>query len=157
MTIGELFDAHATFVWRTLRHFGVATVDLEDQSQEVFLIAHRRLDSWDGQHARAWLGAIARRCAAEYRRRRHRRPEEPVDTMPEATDTRDPAARVELDLLNRVLSSLDEDKRAAFFLYEVEGLSMRDVAEIVQCPIKTAYKRLYAARRELLRALGETK
>lgn len=154
MTVRELFAAHSGFVWRTLRHFGVAAADLEDQSQEVFLVAHRRLPEWDGQNARAWLAAIARRCASGYRRTRHRRPEEPVDAVPEGADTRDPAARAELDLLNRVLSSLDEEKRATFFLYEVEGMSMRDVAEVLQCPIKTAYKRLYAARRELTRVLG---
>lgn len=157
MTIGELFAENVSFVWRTLRHFGVAEVDLEDQIQEVFLVAHRRLADWDGRHARAWLAAIARRCASDYRRRGHRRHEQLVHTVPESTDTRDPSARAEIDLLNRVLYSLDEDKRVVFFLYEVEGMSIRDVAEIVQCPVKTAYKRLAAARRELTRALGDMK
>ena len=75
--------------------------------------------------------------------------------MPESIDTRDPSARAEIDLLNRVLYSLDEDKQVVFLLYEVEGLSMREVAETLKCPIQTAYTRLYAARRELTSALGE--
>jgi RNA polymerase sigma-70 factor (ECF subfamily) len=155
LTIEALFAAHAPFVWRVLRHFGVAAVDLEDQTQEVFLVAHRRLSDWNGEHPRAWLAAIARRCAAGYRRRGHRQHEELVHTVPDSTDSRDPSARAEIDFLNRVLASLDEDKRTVFFLYEVEEMSIRDVAEVVHCTVKAAYKRLYAARRELTRALGE--
>ncbi len=157
ITIEALFSSHAAFMWRTLRHFGVAEADLEDQTQEVFLIAHRRLADCDGEHPRAWLYAIARRCAAAYRRRSHRRHERPVETLPESNDMRDPSARAEVDLLRRVVESLDEDKRAVFLLYEVEEMSMREVAEAVQCPLQTAYTRLQAARRELTRALGEAK
>lgn len=157
MTIEALFSDHAGFVWRSLRQFGVAEADLEDQTQEVFLVAHRRLSQWDGEHPRAWLYAIARRCSAAYRRRSHRRHERPVETLPESSDARDPSARAEVDLLRRVLDSLDEEKRAVFLLYEIEEMSMREVAEAVQCPLQTAYTRLQAARRELARALEETK
>jgi RNA polymerase sigma-70 factor, ECF subfamily len=155
MTIDDLFSSYAVFVWRTLRQFGVASADLEDQTQEVFLIAHRRIGHWDGKHPRAWLFAIARRCASAYRRRSHRRHEEPVATVPEEADPGDPSVRAEIDLLNRVFQTLDEDKQIVFILHEVEGMSMREVAEAVQCPLKTAFTRYYAARRELTRALGE--
>ena len=156
LTIEALFMTHAPFVWRSLQHFGVAESDLEDETQEVFLVAHRRLPEWDGEHPRAWLYAIARRCAAGYRRRSHRRHERPVDPLPERSDARDPSARAEVDLLRRVLDSLDEDKRAVFLLYEIEEMSMREVAEALQCPLQTAYTRLQAARRELTRALEGT-
>jgi RNA polymerase sigma-70 factor, ECF subfamily len=157
MTLEELFSTHARFVWRTLWHFGVAEADLEDQSQEVFLVAHRRWEALGAQHPRTWLYDIARRCAAAYRRRGHRRREHSVETVPETTDTRDPSARAEIDLLNRVLASLDHDKRSVFLLYEVEEMSMREVAEVLQCPIQAAYARYHAARRELTRALEEAK
>jgi RNA polymerase sigma-70 factor, ECF subfamily len=157
MTIEALFSTYAGFVWRTLRHFGVAPVDLEDQTQEVFLVAHRRLAQWDGQQARPWLYGIARRCAAAYRRRGHRIHERPVETLPESTDARDFSERAEVAFLMRVLQSLDEDKRSVFLLYEVEEMSMREVAEAVQCPLQTAYTRLYAARRDIARALEEAK
>ena len=155
MTIDDLFSSYAVFVWRTLRQFGVASADLEDQTQEVFLIAHRRIGHWDGKHPRAWLFAIARRCASAYRRRSHRRHEESVATVPEEADPGDPSVRAEIDLLNRVFQTLDEDKQIVFILHEVEGMSMREVADAVQCPLKTAFTRYYAARRELTRALGE--
>lgn len=155
MTVDALFSSYAGFVWRTLRHFGVAPVDLEDQTQEVFLVAHRRLAQWDGQNPRPWLYGIARRCAAGYRRVAHRRHERTVETMPEGRGQHDSSERAELSLLNRVLQTLDEDKRAVFLLHEIEEMSMREVAESVNCPLQTAYTRLYAARREIARALGE--
>src|SRR5262245_28280846 len=103
MTVDALFSEYVNFVWRCLRHFGVAKVDLEDQTQEVFLVAQRRVAEWNGRQPRAWLGAIARRCAAGYRRRSHRRHEHTVENLPEEHDTRDPAARMELDNLGRIL------------------------------------------------------
>ncbi len=157
MAIEALFSAYAGFVWRTLRHFGVKTVDLEDEMQEVFLVAHRRLAQWDGQQPRPWLYGIARRCAAAYRRKSHRRHEEPVETVPENVDARDLSVRAELGFLTRILQALDEDRRAVFLLYEVEEMSMREVAEAVQCPLQTAYARFYAARREITRILEEAK
>lgn len=157
MPIEELFATCLPFVWRNLRQLGVFEADLEDQTQEVFLTAHRRHGEWDGQHPRAWLYAIMRRCASAYRRRSHRRHERPVETVPERSDTRDPSARAELELLLRVLDSLDEEKQAVLILYEIEQMSMREIAEAVQCPLPTAYTRLYAARRELLRALEGAK
>lgn len=152
-TIEQLVTTHLAFVWRSLRHLGVHETDVDDQTQEVFLVAHRRLPQWDGDNPRPWLYAIARRCAAAYRRRSHRRHERTVASVPESADTRDPSARTEIDLLNRVLDSLDEDKRAVFLLYEVEEMSMREVAKAVGCSIPTAYARFQAARRELTRAL----
>ena len=156
VTIEALFADYVGFVWRSLGHFGVADADLEDQTQEVFIVAHRQLGQYDVQHPRAWLYGIARRCASAYRRRSHRRHECPVETLPERTDASDPSLRAELDLLSRVFASLDEQQQEVFVLYEFEEMSMREVAEALQCPLQTAYARLYAARRELARALEET-
>lgn len=156
MTIEELFATYVSFVWRRLRDFGVAEADLDDQTQEVFVVVHRRIHEWDGHHPRAWLHAIARRCAAGYRRQTHRRHESAVETMPEARDTRDPSARAEVDLLSRVLDSLDEDQRTVFLLFAVEEMPMREVAEAMQCSLQSAYRRLSAARRALSRALEES-
>jgi len=157
MTVDALFTAHAGFVWRTLRQFGVAATDVEDQTQEVFLTAHRRLDQWDGRQPLPWLYGIARRCAAAYRRKAHRHHEYSFETLPEGEGGHDSSGRAELALLNRILQSLDENKRAVFILYEIEEMSMSEVAEAVQCPLQTAYSCLYAARREIARALEEKK
>jgi RNA polymerase sigma-70 factor (ECF subfamily) len=154
--VDELFSAHVDYVWRSLHHLGVADADLEDQTQEVFIVAYRRYATWDGQHARGWLYAIARRCASAYRRRSHRRHELTVDEVPERPPPElESSTDLDLDRLDIALQALDEDKRSVFVLFSIEELPMREVARILGCPVQTAYARLYAARRELSRALTE--
>jgi RNA polymerase sigma-70 factor (ECF subfamily) len=149
-TTRELFEAHGAFVLRLVRHLGVLPSDVEDVAQEVFVIAHRRLDTLQREgSARSWLFGIARRVAANYLRKVKRSGEQAlVDAH--AADGGDPAAELQLArdraLLTRALGRLDEDKRAVFVLFELEGLAMHEVAEMVGCPINTAYSRLYAAR-----------
>ncbi|MDF2698330.1 MAG: polymerase sigma factor RpoE [Labilithrix sp.] len=155
LNVDELFSAHVEFVWRSLRQLGVGEPDLEDQTQEVFIVAYRRYATWNGEHARGWLFAIARRCASHYRRRGHRRHEVTVDEVPESCTETDPDASLDIERLDRLLATLDEDKRAVFVLFEIEEMSMRAVAATVGCPVQTAYARLYAARRELARLLSE--
>jgi RNA polymerase sigma-70 factor (ECF subfamily) len=154
MTLDDLFTTNAAFVWRNLRRLGVDDGDLEDQTQEVFLVAHRRRESWDGRNPRAWLYAIVRRCAAAYRRRGHRRRELSVEIVPESAGD-EFALRIEMDRIGHLIDALEEDKRAVFILYEIDEMPMREVAKAVGCSLKTAYARLYAARRELLKALEE--
>lgn len=154
--VEELFSAHVDYVWRSLQHLGVSEADLEDQTQEVFLVAYRRYPAWDGEHPRGWLFAIARRCASAYRRRSHRRHELAFHEVPESAPTEiEPPASIDLGRFDAALQALDEDKRTVFTLFELEELPMREVARILQCPVQTAYARLYAARRELARALSE--
>lgn len=59
--------------------------------------------------------------------------------------------------LNEILDELDEDKRVVFVLHEIEELPMKQIAEIVSCPLQTAYSRLHAARRLLVDALERRK
>jgi RNA polymerase sigma-70 factor, ECF subfamily len=157
--LGRLFDEHAEHVWRVLRRFGVAEADVEDVVQEVFLVAHGRLpEGLEGRGVRTWLYAVARRCAAGYRRKAHRKREVPMATPPEANGAVGGVgpldARRALDLVDAVLADLSEEHRAVYVLYEIEELSMAEVAEAVSCPLKTAYSRLYAARSAVREALA---
>lgn len=155
MTIEELFARHGAFVWRSLRHLGVHDADLEDQTQEVFLVAYQRLDTFGWQHPRAWLYGIARRCASTYRRRTHRTRASAIDELPDPRATDDPSVGAEVDMLRRVLANIDADKRAVFLLYEVEEMSLREIAEAVEAPLQTVYTRLLAARRAIAQAIEE--
>ena len=78
-TIAELFRDHASFVWRVVAGHGVAPSDVQDVTQEVFLVAFRKLAEWDPARASAasWLYAIAIRIAANHRRLAHVRRETP--------------------------------------------------------------------------------
>jgi RNA polymerase sigma-70 factor (ECF subfamily) len=145
-----LFEAHASFVMRTVRRLGVRASDAEDVTQEVFMIVHRRIgDVGPDVNARSWLFGIARRVVANYLRKAHRLRERSADhASPIALG--DPAEHLQLSreraLLERALGRLDEAKRAVFVLFELEGLAMQEVAEMVGCRLHTAYSRLYAAR-----------
>jgi len=154
-SLREVFDAHAAYVLRSLRHLGVAESDLEDVGQEVFVTVHRKLSTFEGRSKlRTWLYGICLRVASDYRRRAHVRRERA--TADPARDLREPdeqapdaqvQARAELRAL---LEELDEDKRAVVVLYEIEGFSMKEVAEILDCPLQTAYSRLHAARDRMI-------
>lgn len=150
-TFQEIFRAHAPYVWRTLRRLGVADADAADMCQEVFVVVHRRLADFDGSAAiKTWVYGIAIRVAAQYRRKASRRHEELADEPPELS--LDPAQegafrrRELLDRLSAALEKLDEQKREVFVLYELEELTMSEVAEVLGCPLQTAYSRLHAAR-----------
>jgi RNA polymerase sigma-70 factor (ECF subfamily) len=150
----EVFHTYSTFVWRVLLRLGVAEADVEDVAQEVFLGVHRNLARFEGRcSVRTWVYGICHRRAVDYRRRANVRPELVTAEPPEQGG--DAAQEQDLDLaqarrhLQQVLDDLDEDKRAVFVLFEIEGIPMEEVAEIVGCPLQTAYSRLYAARRRV--------
>lgn len=149
-SFAEVFRDHARYLWRALLGLGVRPSDVDDVCQEVFLVVHRRLPEFDGRALRSWLYAICLRVASEYRRSARVRRELTVEQVPEAHA---PPAQLDAVLtgelcanLLRALDRLDEDKREAFVLYEVEELSLREVAEALGCPLQTAYSRLQAAR-----------
>ena len=147
----SVFREHAAYVWRVLRRLGVHESDVEDVCQEVFVVIHRRLPDFEGRSAiRTWVYGICVRTVSDYRKRAHRKRELVTDAPPEQTSNEDPhadlAAREARRMLDDILSELDEDKRAVFVLYEIESLTMNDVAEAVGCPLQTAYSRLHAAR-----------
>jgi RNA polymerase sigma-70 factor, ECF subfamily len=150
-SVRELFEAYATYVWRTLRYMGVADRDVEDCCQEVFVVVHRKMSQLEeGTAARAWIHAISLRVASDYRRRARVRYEQPTDPQPEhafpGAESSDLARQMAKDELGRLLDALDEDKRAVFVLYEIEELPMKEVAASCGCPLQTAYSRLHAAR-----------
>jgi RNA polymerase sigma-70 factor (ECF subfamily) len=148
----QVFQEHAPFVWRAVRRLGVPRADVEDVCQEVFVIVHRRLVTFEGRSSlRTWIYGICVRTVAEHRRRMRRRPQE-VSDAPEPSV---PPSQIEqiqrrqaVALLDAILDEIDDDKRAVLVLYEIEGMPMNDVAEAVGCPAQTAYARLYAARRQ---------
>lgn len=158
-TLRQVFDEHARYVWRVLRHLGVPDAELDDLCQEVFLVVHRQLPSFEGRSKLStWLYGICVRTASDYRRRarvRYERSSADAGSSLVAAVGLEPDARVgaKHELL-RLLATLDDDKRTVLVLYEIEGLAMNEVAEIVGCPLQTAYSRLHAAR-ALLSAAAE--
>ena len=155
----QIFDEHARYIWRTLRHLGIPEADTPDLCQEVFVTVHRRLSSFEGRSSlRTWLYGICLRVASEHRRRPHVRKEttlsEPVLAVHEQPASASESTLEQRNAVEHLLSVLDEDKRQVVVLYEIEGFSMKEVAEILECPLQTAYSRLHAARALMLAAFN---
>lgn len=150
-----LFAEHAPYVLRAMRHLGVPERDLQDQCQEVFVAVFRGLGGFAGRSAlRTWIYGICVRIASNHRRRAHVRREQPVSEPPELSSppVQDDALeeRRGHPELRRWLDVLAPEQRDVFVLFELEELSMKEVAEVCGCPLQTAYSRLHAARRRLL-------
>lgn len=149
----DVYRDHAPFVWRVLRRLGVAPAEVEDACQEVFLVVHRKLAGFEHRSSlRTWLYGIAVHCASDLRRRVRRSPAAPATVVAPVEPAVDPAQpgsvaqRQARAVLDEILDQLDHDKRAVFVLYELEELTMAEVAGAVGCPLQTAYSRLHAAR-----------
>lgn len=152
MTPSELVESFAPFVLRTLKYHSVAERDLDDVCQEVFIIVFRKLPDFDpSRPIRAWIYGICMKVATAYRRRaRHRREVLVCDAPDEAAPGAPGADVVSTQQLVAMLARLDEDKRTVLILHEIEELPMSEIALIVDCPVKTAYSRLAAARKQML-------
>jgi RNA polymerase sigma-70 factor (ECF subfamily) len=153
----ELYRENVAFVWRSLRRLGVSERDVDDVCQEVFVIVHRKLSTFDATATmRTWLFGIARRVAADHRKRAHVRRETlaaPSELDVSQARTPDESDALELlrarAILDEILDELDEAKRAVFVLFELEEMPMSEVAKAVECPLQTAYSRLAAARKQV--------
>ncbi len=137
-------------VWRVLRRMGVRPAQLDDATQDVFLVVHRRLREYEERGSpRSWLYAIALRVASDYRRRSTRRHTEPLHDVvdPAPSPARQSERRESVRLLHELLSQLDEEKRTVFVLVELEQLSAPEIAEVLDVNLNTVYSRLRAARK----------
>lgn len=147
----ELYRAHFHHVWSALRRLGVPEALLEDAVHDVFVVVHRRGDSFEGRcTVRAWLMGIARRIAFRYRRtaaRTHRRRQALASVQVPVMDADEHVARQEgWQALQAFLSQLDDRKRDAFVLGELERLNRRELGAALGVSPDTAYSRLRAAR-----------
>lgn len=149
---------HAPFVWRVLRHLGIATDQLDDLSQEVFLVVLRQLPTFEGRSSlRTWIYGICRNVAQRARARARELRTPDSSELPEpsepASQDRELWLKQAHACLVRALDTLDADQRAVFLLYELEELPMEEIATALEAPLTTCYSRLTAARRKVETAL----
>jgi RNA polymerase sigma-70 factor (ECF subfamily) len=160
LEIHSIHEEHAEFVWRTLQRMGVRPADVEDQMQEVFVIVHNRLQSFDASsRMTTWLFGICIRVAAAYRRRAHRRREQVVADVPEQEPPGDAGpedaaiVRQARARLLAILDLMDLEKRAIFVMFELDEMSCEAIAEVLAVPVGTVHSRLSAARKDFQAAL----
>ena len=150
--LSAMVAAYFDPVWRSLRRLGVADGSLDDAAQQVFMIAARKLDTIDPPGEKAYLLGIAVRVASDARRSQTRRREVSGDE----TDRADPAPSQEelvdrkraREQLDRILAAMPMDLREPFTMFEIEGLSIPEVATALGIPLGTAASRLRRAREE---------
>lgn len=138
-------------VWRFCAHAGDRE-SVDDLTQETYLRAIGALRSYRGEaSAKTWLLSVAWRVCADgvRRNRRQRALIERFRANVEAPVSPDPSGGVDLDDL---VGGLDPDRRAAFVLTQVLGLSYDESAEVCGCPVGTIRSRVARARVDLLRA-----
>ncbi len=149
---------HWTAVYRLLLSL-TAAHEAEDLTQETFLRALRRLDTFrPDTNLRAWLLRIATNVFLDERRRRTRARTEPLEQEP-CSPAPPPEQRLETaergGLVRAALSELSDLTRLVFHLRAEEDLSFRDVAELAGIREEAARWHMRQARLQILRRLGE--
>ena len=147
--------------------------DAQDIAQEAFVRAFRGLRDFQGQAAfKTWLHRIVVNLALDALRRRGRQPaaayddarepgeeaREEVGTRPDEDPDRSLQAREVGEAIRMALEELPAPQRAALLLREVQGLSYREIAQVLGCAVGTVMSRLHYARgrlRERLRPFLE--
>jgi len=146
----KLVSGHLAFVWRSLRRFGVSSGDVDDAAQRVFLVAHEKLASIRPGSERSFLVAVAMRVASHTRRANQRREaaqQRWFEAQSVAPAPEGPARRAEArDMLDRVLDKMPTDLRSVFVLFELEELTVDEVAALLRLPRGTVATRLRRAR-----------
>ncbi|MEP6652555.1 MAG: sigma-70 family RNA polymerase sigma factor [Myxococcales bacterium] len=160
LDVRAIFEKHGQFVWLCLQRHGVRPADLDDVAQEVFIIVHRKLHTLvSNTRVTTWLFGICTRVAANYRRLRRWSREVPsggaIEDRPSTLMLAEEALimRQQQELAEQALDKLDVAKRAAFVMFELEGMSCAQIAEMMGLPLGTVYSRLHAARRQLEKCL----
>ncbi|HJT37807.1 MAG TPA: sigma-70 family RNA polymerase sigma factor [Actinomycetota bacterium] len=132
----------------------------EDLTQETFLRAWRARAAYRGgpSGARGWLCTIAANVARDHLRKQRRRvveEEAMYEDIPAVTG--DPVAGAEaaasLEQLRAALASLPPNYREMFLLRERDGLSYKEIAAVMSCPIGSVMSGLARARERLLDAM----
>jgi RNA polymerase sigma-70 factor (ECF subfamily) len=152
-SLREVFAAHLGYVWRIARALGVPADDADDVAQEVFLVVLRRLHTFRRTGSlRGWLFGITRNVVFRHQRAHVRRERRLSGLLPPAPAC-EPETSLELRqaaaLMQEFLDQLDVDKRIAFLLADIEGMTAAEIAEALEIPLGTVFSRVRAARLKL--------
>jgi RNA polymerase sigma-70 factor (ECF subfamily) len=145
-------DVVAYCTWRA-----ASASDAQDAAAEVFLTAWRRLDDVpDGDAARVWLYATARRVVANQRRSHRRRLalQERLAGEAAVPPPRHAPGREESNVREALLR-LGRQDREVLLLAEWEGLTPAQIAAVMGCLTVTARGRLHRARRRFRAAFED--
>jgi RNA polymerase sigma-70 factor (ECF subfamily) len=145
-------DVYYTFIWRSVRRFGVPEEQADDAAQQVFCVLARRLADVPREKEKTFLCGVAVRVAQHARRSRSRTPEQTDDSALESHASDEPGPDEQLDdqraraTLDGILEAMPTDHRAVFVLHEIEEMTMIEIASALTIPPGTVASRLRKAR-----------
>ena len=149
----DIYRDHVDFVWRYARTHGIEPASLDDVVQEVFLVVHGRLSSFEQRSSlKTWIAGIAVNVVRSFRRRRNARrigdplAEEDDLPAPQASAFEALELKQSLELLDAVLARMTELQREAFVLCELEQFPQIEVAGMLGINENTLRARLRSAR-----------
>jgi len=153
----ELYERHVDTVWRWLTRLLGPDPDREDLAQQIFSEVFDRLDRFRGEaRFRTFLYRIVVNVAVDQMKRRGRRlpfraPAHLADEVPDPARTPEQSAE-QSELVARafdLLQRIKPKKRVAFLLRVIEGLSLEEIAEIVEASVPAVAQRIRHASIEL--------
>jgi RNA polymerase sigma-70 factor, ECF subfamily len=157
----QLYRVHRRHVAANLYRVLGDRNELDDLVQEVFVIAFRGMDRFRGDaKLSTWLYRIAVNVALGRLRARARKPpplpSEPAAEEASAEGTPETllAQREDVAKVYRVLARLAPKKRVVLVLHEIQGLDIKEIADIVGAPLVTVRTRLHYARKEFYRLIA---
>ena len=155
-----IFDHHAARVYNLLRRLSADESAAEDLTQDTFVAAFRSLANWRGKgQLSSWLCGIAVRLYANHRRREdHLIDLIDDETLPNRLDGDPLQFCTQAESVRQIETSiicLPSIYREVFVLVKVEGMSYREVAEMLEIPLGTVQSRLWKAVRILQAALSQ--
>lgn len=148
----SLVSEYLPMVFRLLRHLGVGSADVDDALQQVFLIVSRRLLDVTPGHERRFLSATAVRIASRWRRTHRRRRESTEASVLEHRVADSPTPEHALEraeaqrLLFEILDTMPAKLRESFVLFEIEELTLREIADVLGVAQGTVASRLRLGR-----------
>jgi RNA polymerase sigma-70 factor (ECF subfamily) len=161
-TFEHVYSTHLQYVRRMARRLGVAEEAVDDVTQQVFLVIHRRLaDLSDARGVSTWISAIVVRAVRFHHRTVRRKsphlfaPAHDPDTLVDSRypEPHDALLNVEAArLVSRWVDELDYKKRQVIILSELDELSAAEIAKVTSVSVNTVNSRLRAARQDLARA-----
>ncbi|MBK7580444.1 MAG: sigma-70 family RNA polymerase sigma factor [Myxococcales bacterium] len=156
--LAEVLSDGFDSVWRLLRRLGVPADAAEDAAQEVFVVATRRIAQITPGSEKSFLFGTALRVAHGFRRRRQRELARDLEIQDNhAVEHRTPEQildqRQRIELLDQLLESLPDEERSVFVLFELEGLTLAEIAELSGAPRGTVASRLRRGRSRYIHAL----
>ncbi|MBK8212836.1 MAG: sigma-70 family RNA polymerase sigma factor [Myxococcales bacterium] len=163
--LADMFHRHYDLVWRVLRRRGLSAPRADDATQEVFIVASRKLAQIPFGNERAFLCGAALKVASTVRRsaevrRENVSTEDDLGATLAATDQ--PSFEELLDqrkareALDAILASLGEELQEVFVLFELEGMTMAEIAATLGIPPGTVASRLRRARESFHVRVEET-